>query len=344
MRVAVIGAGAVGGAIAAVLHRGGHEVDVTARGAHLDAIRGNGISLTGEWGDYVATVEANPKLTRAPELAIVTTKTLDAAQALHANASWLRGVPVVVIQNGMTAISTAREVLPSTDIVGGLAVFAASLVAPGKVAITTSGSTYLGSTPVGGNDVQLSVEYAASVLGPVIPVHITHNFAGAQWTKLIVNQINALPAITGTSAQSTIAHKGLRNVMTRSMQEAVSVAFASGVRFEKMQGLSHGLLRAFGRAPLAIAHVLPLFMKWRMGRIPNPGSTQQSIRRGQKSEIDYLNGAIVDAASAAGTSAPINETLVTLVHEVEASGEFLSAEQVLARVEEAVNRPPAAAS
>lgn len=340
MRLAVIGAGAVGGTIAAVLHRGGHDVEVTARGAHLDAIRTSGISLTGAWGEYVAAVEANPALTRVPELAIVATKTLDAGSAIKENAHVLDGIPVVVIQNGIKAISTARAALPGSDIVGGLAVFAASLVGPGHVAITTSGSTYLGSTSLGGGvgESRLAVEFAASVLGQVIPVHVTQNFAGAQWTKLIVNQINALPAITGTSAQATIAHRGLRKVLTRSMQEAVGVAIDSGVRFEKMQGLSHGALRTFRRLPLSVAQILPLFMKWKMGSVPNPGSTLQSIRRGQKSEIDYLNGAIVDAAAASGTDAPINSTLVALVHEVEKSGDFFTPDQVIARVREAVEQ------
>ncbi len=346
MKVAVIGAGAVGGTIAAVLHRGGHDVEVTARGAHLEALREHGLTLSGEWGDYVAAVEANPLLTRAPELAIVTTKTLDAESALRENSGLLRGVPVVVIQNGVTAITTARAALPGNEVVGGLAVFAASLVRPGHVAITTSGSTYLGSTPVDGTRVErtsatnsilssgllMAIDYAASVLSPVIPVLITPNFAGAQWTKLIVNQINALPAITGTSVQATIADRGLRRVLTRSMQEAVGTAIDSGVRFDTMQGLSHGLLRIFRALPLWAAQVLPLFMKWKMGRVPNPGSTLQSIRRGQKSEVDFLNGAIVDAAKATGRTAPINSTLVDLVYEVEKSGEFFTPEQVVARI------------
>lgn len=333
MKVAVIGAGAVGGTIAAVLHRGGHDVEVTARGEHLEAIRAHGITLTGEWGDYVAAVEANSTLTRAPELAIITTKALDAHQALLDNAQWLRGVPVVVIQNGVTAIITATEVLPDTDIIGGLAVFAASFLKPGHVAITTSGATYLGSTR---RESRLAVEYAASVLGAVIPVHVTHNFVGAQWTKLIVNQINALPAITGASAQSTIADRALRNVLTRSIRESVRVAIGSGVRFEKMQGISHAVLRIFAHLPLWAAQMLPMLMKWRMGSVPNPGSTLQSIRRGQKTEVDYLNGAIVDAATASGTTAPINAALVALVHEVEDSGEFFTSAQVVARIDDAL--------
>lgn len=334
MKVAVIGAGAVGGAIGAVLHRAGHQVEVTARGEHLRAIHTHGLHLTGQWGEYLAAVDAHDTLTRAPELVIVATKALDAANALRDNASWLHGVPIVVIQNGIEALSTAKNALPHNDVVGGLALFAASLVAPGQVAITTSGSTYLGGTGS-----MLSVEYAAAALCPVIPVRVTRNFAGAQWTKLIVNQINALPAITGTSAQATITDRGLRKILTLSMREAVSIALGSGVHFEKMQGLSHGLLRLFHRTPLALAQLLPLVIKWRMGSTPNPGSTLQSIRRGQKSEVDFLNGAIVDAAHRSGKSAPLNATLVDLVHEVESTGNFFTPSEVISRVNSAIHPP-----
>lgn len=327
MKVAVIGAGAVGGAIAAALDRAGHELEVTARGAHLAAIGEHGIRLTGAWGEHRAAVRANPQLTEVPELAIVTTKTTDAEGALRQNAASLRGVPVLIIQNGVTALTTAHTVLPDNDIVGGLAVFAASLVEPGHVAITTPGPIYLGS-----ENRSEALGVIASVLGAVLPVHTTQNFAGAQWAKLIVNQINALPAITGTSAQATIADRGLRRVLTRSIREAVGVAIDTGVRFERMQGLSHGLLRLLRWLPLWVAQLLPLFMKLRMGKVPNPGSTLQSIRRGQRTEVDYLNGAIVEAATASGMAAPINAALVELVHEVEESGKFFSAAEVVARV------------
>jgi 2-dehydropantoate 2-reductase len=73
-------------------------------------------------------------------------------------------------------------------------------------------------------------------------------------------------------------------------------------------------------------------MARRMGATPNPGSTLQSIRRGQATEIDYLNGAVVRAAEGLGRTAPVNAALVALVHEVEASGSFLSPDEVTARV------------
>ena len=72
MRIGVIGAGAVGGAIAALLVRAGHEVEVTARGAHLTAMRENGIHLAGAWGEYIATVLASEQLTRARVLLLRT--------------------------------------------------------------------------------------------------------------------------------------------------------------------------------------------------------------------------------------------------------------------------------
>ena len=77
--------------------------------------------------------------------------------------------------------------------------------------------------------------------------------------------------------------------------------------------------------PLAVGQLLPWLMRVRMGSVPNLGSTQQSVRRGQRTEVDHLNGVVVREASAVGRAAPVNAALTALVHEVEASGEFLSA-------------------
>jgi len=329
MRVGVVGAGAVGGAIAALLARGGHEVEVTARGAHLDAIREHGIRLTGGWGTYTARVEANEVLTRGAELVIVTTKAQDAKAAIRANIKFLRDIPVVVIQNGLDAIDTAHAASPRSDIVGGLATFATSYLSAGEITVTTPGPTYLGVA--GGDD--LPARYAARVLGAVMPVSVVPNFVGAQWTKLVINQVNALPAITGLSVQQVVAHGALRRIMAASMRENVRIGRASKVQFEKLQGLTPRALALFSIMPLWIGQLLPALMSARIGRTPNPGSTLQSIRRGQATEIDYLNGAVVRAAAAIGRTAPVNERLVELVHQVEASGTFLTPAEVAALVE-----------
>ncbi|HRQ00478.1 MAG TPA: ketopantoate reductase C-terminal domain-containing protein, partial [Terrimesophilobacter sp.] len=180
------------------------------------------------------------------------------------------------------------------------------------------------------------VALTAEVLSQAVPTFIADDLRGAQWSKIIVNQVNALPAITGLSVQDTIAHRDLRLVLTRSIREAVRVGRANGVRFAKMSALSHPLLSVFAVLPLWIGQLLPLIMKWRFGPVPNPGSTLQSIRRGQKTEIDYMHGAVADAAAAAGVTAPTNATLTRLVHTVEDTGEFITPEAVVAQVHAAL--------
>jgi len=349
VRIAVIGAGAVGGVIAAVADRAGHEVIVTARGAQLDAIREHGLHLTGHWGEHTAHPRASATLElaaraergtrnvprgdhdgdgshgRRPELAVLAVKAQDARAALAENADALRGVPLVVVQNGLGGAEAAAAQLPDTPVIGGLALFAASYLSPGEVAITTAEPTYLGRLP------ETSVEafdLAADTLAGFLEIERAANFLGAQWTKLLVNQVNALPAITGLSVQETVADDGLRAVLTASMREAVGVARARGIRFEPLLGLDDAVLTRLAASDPASAEDLPRAMAARMGPTPNPASTLQSIRRGQLTEIDHLNGAVVAEAAKAGLEAPVNSALTALVHGVEQSARFLTPAEV----------------
>lgn len=329
MRVAVIGAGAVGGLLAALLDRAGHEVEVTARGEHLAAIRSGGIVLDGGYGEHVARVAAGDTLEGAPELAILATKGQDAAAALGANAAVLQGVPLLVVQNGLGGIRVASEALPGSPLVGGLALFASSYLSPGRITVTAALPIVLGGAP--GVDPAV-VERFATLLREVMPVQTVDDLEGAQWTKLLINHVNALPAITGSSVQQTVADRRLLRVLAASVRETVRIADRVGIRFAGLQGLPGWLLPWLGRGPLAVAARLPRLLAKRMGEVPNPGSTLQSIRRGQRTEIDYLNGAVVQVAREHGFDAPVNAALVRLVHEVERTGEFLTPEQVVARV------------
>ena len=339
MRIGVIGAGAVGGVIAALLDRAGHDVDVTARGTQLAAITSSGLRLDGAWGEHTARVSASETLQREVDLVILTTKAQDATTALLDNATFAHGTPLLVVQNGLNGVTGAREVWPASPISGALALFAASLVSPGAVRVTAAAPTYLGGESPRGRATVLALE----ALTGSLPVEVLSDsdqssaagadgFTGAQWTKLIVNQINALPAITGLSAQEVISQRALRRIMTASMREAVRVGLRARVRFGTLLGLSHVTLVLFARLPLWLAQALPRELARRMGETPNPGSTLQSIRRGALTEIDYLNGAIVSAATTSGITAPVNAALVDLVHGVEERGSFFTPAEVVARV------------
>lgn len=337
MRIGIIGAGAVGGTLAALLDRAGHDVAVTARGEHLAAVRADGLRLDGGWGEHTARVAATEVLgSHAPlgdaaplELAILATKAQDGAAALAANRSAVSGAPLLVVQNGIGGLRVARDVLPPAPLFGGLALFAASYLSPGRVTVTAPLPLVVGAaegTPAA------ELDAVVGVLAAALPVERVADLAGAQWSKLLVNHVNALPAITGLSVQKVVADPGLRRVMTASMRETVRIAERLGIPFAGLQGVPGSALRLVGHAPLGVGALFPRMLARRMGDVPNPGSTLQSIRRGQPTEIDFLNGAVVDAARAAGVDAPINASLVALVHEVEASGHFVPVAEVLRRI------------
>lgn len=329
MRIGVIGAGAVGGALAALLDRAGHEVEVTARGAHLEAIRADGLRLDGGWGEHTARVAAGETLSRAPDLALLTTKAHDAHDALAANADVVDGVPLLVVQNGLGGIDVAKRLAPRSPVLGGLALYASSYLSPGRITITAALPLVVGAaagTP------RAVLDRVVDVLREALPVDVTDELEAAQWSKLMVNHVNALPAITDLSVQQTVADRRLRRILAASIRETVRIARRIGVRFADFQGVPGWAFRALGLGPLWVAALFPRLLARRMGGVPNPASTLQSIRRGQPSEIDFLNGAVVAAAREHGLDAPVNAALVDLVHEVEDSGRFFSPDEVAARV------------
>jgi 2-dehydropantoate 2-reductase len=329
VRIGIIGAGARGGTFAVLLARAGHDVEVTARGASLAAIREGGIGLTGGYGEAHERVAAGEVLTQRPELVLVCTKAQDAADAIAANAGLVDGVPVVVVQNGLEGVATAERLLPASSCMGMLSIIAANYTEPGRVRVTTTAASYLGR---GDGEPDDECRRVAAVLSSAVPVIAIAGFRGAQWTKLVVNMLNAVPAIVGRSVQDVVDDRRLRRVVAASMRETVRVAVARGVRFGSLQGLGDRRLRFFARLPLWLGQLLPYFMRVRMGDVPNLGSTQQSLRRGQRTEIDYLNGAVVREAELAGMDAPVNRALTALVHEVERAGASLPAERVVSAV------------
>lgn len=288
-----------------------------------------GIRLTGGFGDRSAHPQAVERLVEPCDLALVCTKAQDAAAAIAQNTAMLDGTPVIVVQNGLDGVTVAQRLLPQSECFGLISMIAAHYEGPGRVRVTTAAPSYLGR---GDGPVDAATRRWQAILGTALPTRALDNFVGAQWTKLVVNMLNAVPAITGLSVQTVIGQARLRRVVTRSMRETVRVGLASGVRFGAVQGLSHWRLRLFAFAPIWAGQILPMLMRARMGAVPNQGSTLQSLHRGQRTEIDFLNGAVVRAAAATDLASPVNKLLTDLVHEVERSGRFLAPHEVLARV------------
>ena len=329
VRIGIVGAGAIGGTFAALLDRAGHEVVVTARGEHLDAIRERGLLLRGAWGEHVARIGAAQVLPEPPDLALITVKAQDAQRAAVAHATLLAGVPVVVIQNGLAGPQSLRRTLSASPLIGGLSLIAASYLEPGVVTVTAPGVTVLATDSA----TRAELADAAAVLRQAAPVSTAPDLVGAQWSKLVVNQLNAAAAITGLPAQQALASPAMRRVVAQAMRETLRVGRAAGVRFGGIPGLTPGVLRMLDLLPPAVSgRLLAGRMVDRMGSVPNPGSTLQSIRRGRPTEIDHLSGAVVTEGERLDVPTPVNRRIVALVHEVEADGRFVPPDAAARRI------------
>ncbi len=279
--------------------RDGHDVEVTARGENLAAIQASGIRLTGGWGDFTAAVTAGEHARHtAPELAIVATKAQDARAAILANARLLNGVPVLVVQNGLEGVSADRaRCSPGRTSLGGLAMYASSLVEPGHIAITTPGPhLHRRRCATCRRGTRQRAERRRC------PPSSCDNFVGAQWTKLDrqpgqrAARDHRPQRAGGRRERRAASHPDPQHARERARRPCPGhpVRAAAGTQRPRDCGL-------FARTPLRLAESLPRLMARRMGATPNPGSTLQSIRRGALTEVDYLNGAVVDAARALGS-------------------------------------------
>lgn len=332
MRIAVIGAGAVGGLVAALAARAGHEVLVTARGEHAAAIARVGLHVDGGWGEWAAAVEvveSIPSATldlRALDLLILATKAHDSAAAL---APWTErdGTPVLVLQNGLGGESAVRDALPRSPVAIALALFAVSLAGPGRVTVTGPNGLTLGGDPA-------AVAVVAPLLRAVLPAEVVlaDDIDGARFTKLLVNQVNALPAITGFSVQQTIADPDLRAILARGMVETVAVGDAVGVAWGRIGSVDANSVAAVRAGGTGAAVELALHLAAGMGRVPNPASMLQSIRRGRTTEVDAINGAIVQLGAQYDVPTPVNAALVDLVRAVERSGVHLAPAELAASI------------
>lgn len=338
MRIAVIGAGAVGGLVAALAARAGHEVLVTARGEHAEAMASAGLHVDGGWGEWVASVELVESIptpnaaaehgrhARALDLLVLATKTHDSGSALG---GWgvHDGTPVLVLQNGLGGEAAVRAALPHSPVAIGLALFAVSLTGPGHLTVTGPNGLTLGGDPA-------TVAVAEPLLRSVLHAEliVTDDIHGAQFTKLLINQVNALPAITGLSVQQTIADPALRAVLARGMAETVAVGDALGVHWGRIGSVDAAAVAAVRTGGPGAAEDLAQRLAAGMGDVPNPASMLQSIRRGRTTEVEAINGAIVALGTQRGVPTPVNSALVALVHAVERSGEHLALAELAASI------------
>ena len=325
-RIAVIGAGAVGSALGALLHRAGQNIVLVARPAQAAAICQDGLRVDGVMGSFIAPVEVTETLNFRPDLAFLTVKTQDVAAAVKANQAFLNNVPIVTFQNGIRSAELVASILSREQIISAIVTMNASYLLPGKVTVAVRGNLIIGR-PFKQRDGK--IEDVAHILNQAIPTHVTDNIQGAHWLKLIVNLNNAIPAITNLPMSQVYADTCLRKLAVGLMQEALRVIDRANIQLESLPEFSVSVTRLIKWMPSGIAGRIAAAKSRRVTtEWPMWSSTLQSILRHRPTEIDYLNGEIVELGKRCGEATPLNTKIVELVHQAEHTGQFLSAEEI----------------
>ena len=304
MKIAVIGAGAMGSVYAGLLADAGHEVwAVDTWAAHVDAIRRNGLRIEGASGDRTARVRATTEAREAGpcDLAIVATKVRHTAAAARAAGEILRpGAAAVTIQNGLGGGDAAVAELGAGRVVIGVAGgFGARMLAPGHA--RHEGMELIRLGEAAGPATGRLREIAGVWEGAGFRVRCFDDIHQPVWEKLICNgAFGAVCALTGMTVGEVLDSADAWPVAAACAREGAAVARAKGIRlgFDDAEAYA----RDFG------------------AKIPGGRpSMWQDLKAGRPSEIDAINGGVARAGREAGVATPTHDLLAGLVRAAEAA-------------------------
>jgi len=300
-KIAVAGAGAVGGYFGGMLARAGAPVVFIGRPAFVEAVAKDGLQLDTTTFKERLRVSASADLAavRGADIVLFCVKTTDTAQTSRELATLISpGAIVVSMQNGA---DNAEQIHAASEIkaLAAAVYVAASVPSPGTVKHVGRGDLVLGP------ENEKTKRVAEIFTRAKVPCRISENIAGELWTKLVWNcALNALSALGKVTYGEIIASADAKQLLEGTVYEVLAVAHAAGI---KPTGLDDP------QAALAGAYKIAEQMS------ATRSSTAQDMMRGKKTEIDSLNGFIARKGRELGVPAPLNHALYTLVKLAEAS-------------------------
>ena len=326
MRIAIIGAGAIGATVAAYLTKKGIDVLLVGRPKQAAAINADGLIVRGVGQDERITVRAADRLDAEYDLVIFATKTQDLERAFQANADYLEECYVLTTQNGVQADNILSSHFEPGKQLSSIVMFGATYTTPGEVIYNFPGDWIIGKpfTPLDPACHLIIEELKTDQL----PVVTSDNITGMKFLKLFVNFNNCLPALTGTSMQETFADLDLCRLSIRLLKEGVDIVNKAHIELVSLPEFP--VDRIYGLVNMPEDQAAGIMNKTLTGLSKEPlyGSILQSIMRGKPSEIDFINGEVDALAKGMQQAAPLNERVVRMVHEVEQSGAFFPVDKI----------------
>ncbi|HET8540228.1 MAG TPA: 2-dehydropantoate 2-reductase [Anaeromyxobacter sp.] len=297
MRIAIVGAGGVGGLLAALLGRAGQDdVVVVARGAHAEAIRRAGLRLESSLGTFTVRlpVAEDPSAAGRADAVLVAVKAWQVAEVAPRLAPLVAAGGVAVpLQNGVEAAGRLAAALGDERVAGGLVAVLSWIEAPGVVRhVGGAPRLRLGERgPRGGSPSPRLDALAASLRRAGAEVELVADVEAASWEKfLLIEPWGAVAAAARAPAGVVRTVAETRALHLAAMEELAALARARGVAIAP-DAVSRTLAFLDGVTPEATA------------------SMQRDLGAGRPSELDDQTGAVVRLAREAGVAVPVHEVL-----------------------------------
>jgi 2-dehydropantoate 2-reductase len=285
-KIFILGAGAIGSVYGALLSEK-NDVTLIGNKAHVEAVRAKGLSIAGDTRRTFHTQVAT-KIEDIPErsLVVLTTKAYDSAEAVkEIRNSLKKDTVILVLQNGLGNEEIVKTIVAcKAKVLRGITKMAAEFLKPGSIRF------WHGETIIESDDESREIVsiFNASGLESRVSEHIDTDV----WTKLVVNcVVNPLTAIFRVR-NSEIWEASLKNVRHSVVRECVETAEAEGIT------LPRNLAERIDK---------------RVAGYTNFSSMYQDTARGKRTEIDFLNGKIVELGKKHDIQTPVNETLVSMI-------------------------------
>ena len=294
-RIAVVGAGAVGGYFGGLLARAGAPVVMIGRPAFVEAVKKNGLFLDTLQFQERVSVEASADISavRGAEVVLFCVKTTDNAATARAIAPLLsNGALVLSMQNGVDNVQQIRAAA-GIDALPSVVYVAASVPEPGRVKHVGRGDLVVGPK----NE---KTERVAAVFARAnVQCRVSENIEGELWTKLVWNcALNAVSALGHAKYGQIAASADAWKVVETAVYEVLAVAKAANIHppgLEDTKAALGGALKIATQMAEALS------------------STAQDMNRGKLTEIDSLNGYVSRRGAELGVPTPVNHALYALV-------------------------------
>jgi 2-dehydropantoate 2-reductase len=326
MKIAVIGAGAIGGVVAAYLKKAGEDVILIGRSNQVDAINAHGLTIKGVRGTDTIKVPAATRLETCYDLVIFATKTQDLEEAFSHNSEFLEpGGLMLTTQNGVQADNILSGHFERDRQLSSIVMFGATYTKPGEIIFNFEGDWIIGRPLM---PLDPRAHAVAEVLGKAFKMVPSMNIMGQKYLKLFVNFNNCIPALVGKSMQEAFADIDLCRLSIMLLREGVDIVTRAEIELVSLPDFPKE--RVYGLVKMPIEQAAGIMNKTltTLSKEPLYGSILQSIMRGRTSEIDFINGEIVHLANHFKLPPTLNGKIVDMVHEVERTGKYFSVEDV----------------